>query len=129
MRISLRIVFMFSVFSLLFSFCTYEKEDLVVPNKAITDSVSYKKTIKRIVELRCYVGADNNNCCHNGAGCLGGADLSDYIGMTNYSGKRLSDAINHRSGALPMPRGTNGKMPQAEIDSIDAWINQGFLDN
>lgn len=109
--------------------CTNEKavEIIPVPSGINKDSISYSKHIKRIVTTRCYEGKDGNTSCHQPPD-LSDVDFTTYEGFTTYSGKRISDAINQNGDAIPMPF-RNPKIPQLEIDTIQAWIDNGRLNN
>lgn len=67
----------------------------------------------------------NNYCvgCHSGSTASAGLDLTSYASVkaeaqTGNLYARITDTIN------PMP--PTGPMPQADIDKINAWINEGY---
>lgn len=116
--------------ALVYSGCTNEKAaDIVpIPNQINADSISYKKHVSKIMLRRCSEGEDKNPSCHFPPD-LGNADLSTHEGLTSsYSAKRMMDAINQNANAIAMPY-NNPKIPQAEIDTLQAWVDKGRLNN
>lgn len=116
--------------ALLYIGCTNEKAADIVPSptKIIADSISYRKHVSMIILRRCSEGADKNPSCHFPPD-LGNADLSTYEALTSsYSAKRMMDAVNQNGNAIAMPY-NNPKIPQAEIDTLQAWVDKGRLNN
>jgi hypothetical protein len=123
-KIILPVFLMTLLGSFLFS-CESNKGELPSPS-VINDSVSitYTHTIKKIMERKCYVGSDGDDFCHGSN--AGSQSFATYAGITKpYYLSRFSNAVNHRSGALPMPYPQgSAKIPQAEIDTIDTWLSR-----
>lgn len=98
---------------------------------ALESECDYEEEVGCPDSLKCYTRdiapiMDSTGCtsCHSG----GTRDLSTYEGVKEVA---ISDAllgvIKHDPGFLPMPQ--NGeKLSQAEIDVIEAWINEGMND-
>lgn len=114
--------------AIVFSQCTYDKgPDLTNKQNTITDTIKYSKHVSKIIERRCYE-LGGNNCCHGTNPCNG--DFTTYEGLTeDFYRKKLSDAINWEGTAARMPFGASEKISQAEIDTIDAWLNAGYPNN
>ncbi len=72
-----------------------------------------------------------NKCqgCHTGTAPGGGIKLDNYttIKASVQTGK-FWGSINHDAGYSAMPKGT-AKMPQCEVNKIQAWIKRGALNN
>lgn len=112
-------------FILVLNACTYNKGEEIKPIHI--SGLTYNNSIKKIMERRCYE-VDGDNDCHNAST---GRSFDTYAGATDaYYISKMSDAINHSSGAIPMPYPAgSAKLPQAEIDSIDSWIIDGYPEN
>ncbi len=112
--------------AILLSGCYYDSyEELYVPPGGVicnTDSVSYAQTIQPILNQHCALSD-----CH-----LTGSNPGGYI-FDNYNDTkagvgRIMGAIEHAPGYSPMPKNM-AKLPDCERRQIEAWINQGALDN
>jgi len=87
-----------------------------------TDNMSFSATIEPILDLKC-VG------CHNPNNVSGGVLLSSYADVkTVVDNGSLLGAIKWEPGFTNMPFNGN-QLPACEIDQIEAWINQGALNN
>ena len=103
--------------------CYYDnEEDLYPGNTCVTDNMSYSSDVLPIIQDNCYT-------CHNQAGNQGGVTLEGYAAFKVYidNGKLLG-AIKHESGFQPMPQ-NQPKLIQCQIDKIQAWVDQGALNN
>lgn len=107
---------------LLFLSCTNDSEsDLTTPNTSIT--ITYTNTVKSIIENNC-------NSCH-GSPLLNGAPMM----LITY--QNVKDAITNRDliSRISLPQDAAGMMPyggtrlpQATIDQIINWKNNGFAE-
>lgn len=88
-----------------------------------TSLYAFAADVKPIFNLWCTGG------CHTTGQPDGGFDLSNYNGIKSAgtSGK-LVPAINHTSGAIPMPQGSS-KIPDCDILKIQNWVNAGYPNN
>ncbi len=115
----------------LFSSCYYDNLDelhpTVVTENCDTAGMSYLNNIKPILDLNC----GTTNTCHNANHSDSGIPLDSYTSLqdeiTNHSG-RLMGSIRHEPGFAAMPQ-SGGKLSNCNISKIQAWINQGMLDN
>ena len=90
----------------------------------IIDNVSYSSEISPIISQNCYK-------CHSisSAPVSSGIVLEGYSNLKKYvDDGKLSCAINHYDCALNMPIGED-KLDQCVINKIEAWINEGALNN
>jgi mono/diheme cytochrome c family protein len=107
-----------------FASCTKDNEyDLSQNsnNTCDTTAVSYANTVANIM-------ANNCNSCHSGSNPSGGVVTSTYVGLGNIYDAVLLGVINHSSGFSPMPSNAP-KLSDCDINKIQAWINQGRLNN
>lgn len=103
--------------------CFYDNEEELYPgNTCVTDNMSYSSNVLPIIQDNCY-------SCHNQAGNQGGVTLEGYAAFKVYidNGKLLG-AIKHETGSPPMPQ-NEPQLLQCQIDKIEAWVNQGALNN
>jgi hypothetical protein len=120
MKKTIALLFAFAFTTIIYS-CTYNKGEDVKPN--VITGLTYNNSIKGIVERRC----TQESGCHGAD--PGSQDFTTYAGLTeSYYIDRMSNAINHRTGAIAMPQGLP-KLPQAEIDSIDSWLVAEYPEN
>lgn len=118
-----RVVYFFLTASLIVSGCYYDNEEELYPgNICITENMSYTNNVLVILENNCYT-------CHDQTSNQGGVTLEGYANLKTYvdNGKLLG-AIKHLPGFPQMPDG-RPKLGQCQIDKIEAWINQGALNN
>lgn len=84
------------------------------------DTVTYTKQIQTLL---------NNNCvsCHNSSFSSGSVDLSTYTlaKAKALDGRIKVRAIDNSDVKGPMPQG--GLMPQADLDLLQCWINNGAI--
>ena len=109
-----------------FSSCDYDSEDKLYGTELCdTESISYADIIEPII-------SDNCTSCHSGASPSAGLNLDNYDAVwqsaQNTENKSLVNRIERAEGAAgAMP--TNYRLAQCEIDQINAWIEQGGLNN
>lgn len=117
--------FLNSLFLLLLccSSCYYDNEEELYPNGSCeTEAMSYAADILPIIENRCLD-------CHNAASNFGSVTLEGYEQVKTYvENGFLQGVIKWESNFSNMPQ-NEPQMPQCEIDQIDAWITQGYLNN
>jgi len=101
--------------------CTNDnQEEFYNATECDTSDITFSATIKPIID---------NNCksCHQ-AGSASGILLVSYSDIkTRVDDGSLMGAIKHQSGYSPMPQG--GKLDDCTISKLDAWINNGALNN
>jgi len=88
-----------------------------------TTNVSYSKQILPIVQQNCYV-------CHQGPGASSGIDFSNYSALHGWaqSGYLVGDVTNAGDPYTPMPYGLP-MLPECEVNTIVAWVHQGYPNN
>jgi cytochrome c553 len=128
-----KIIILFSIaasIAVLIAACTKASEDnLSMPNGGNTNTcdttgVSYSATVVPILQANCY-------SCHGtstNAGS-GGIVLEGYTNLKKWAGNGyLIGDITHATGFVAMPY-NGGKLSDCDINQIQAWINQGTLNN
>lgn len=105
------------------SSCYYDVgEELYPPSSCDTSAMSFKVDIAPIFKANCVE-------CHNKTLMHGNVSLDNYGGVLEVvQNGKLIGVINHNPGFPPMPR-NQAKLPQCTINKIEAWINQGALNN
>ncbi|MBK6543891.1 MAG: hypothetical protein IPO78_12355 [Saprospiraceae bacterium] len=112
------------VFILSLNSCFYDSEETLYPNPPACDTmeVSYNLDVSPILQSRCYNCHGNNNT----------VSIYEFEGYTDFLNfialNRFLGSINHESGFTAMPLGGE-KIPNCEIKILEAWINQGTLNN
>lgn len=105
--------------------CYYDVEEQLYPaavNPCDTTNVSFSSTIVPILQQNCY-------SCHSEAISIGAISVEGYESvLTLVNNGRLVGSINHLSGYQPMPSDAP-KLSNCNLSKIDAWINQGALNN
>ncbi len=87
-----------------------------------TTSVSYASAVVPILQKNC-------TGCHGGASPSGNVKLDTYAGVSDVANSgRLKGVITHTPGFPQMPQ-NQAKLPECEINTIVAWINQGATNN
>lgn len=116
-------LFTFALMCLLVTGCYYDnEEDLYPENTCVTNNMSYSNNILQILEDNCYT-------CHSMVSNQGGVTLEGYNNLKNYvDNGKLIGVINHEPGFPAMPQG-GSKLGQCQIDKIEAWVDQGSLNN
>lgn len=93
------------------------------PDDCNTASVSFSSDVNPIIQANCITG------CHSAVNQSFGIVLEQYEQIKNEAqNERFIKAINHESGASPMPKGAT-KLAQCKVDKIRAWIEDGALNN
>jgi hypothetical protein len=112
---------LFSLVIISFISCTNDKEgDLV--DVLCEDIFTYNDCVKAIIDNNCIV-------CHNsGANPVAPFPLETYDQVKDkaQNGQLLNRIQLPDGDAAIMPQ--TGKMPQANIDVIVAWANEGFIE-
>ena len=111
------------VFMVGFTHCYYDTEEEIYPTiECSTTDMSYQADILPIFQNNCYQ-------CHDAANNFGGITLEGFDQIKIYvNNNQLLGVINHESGFSPMPK-NSAKLLECEIEKIEAWINEGALDN
>ncbi|MBK8444459.1 MAG: DUF11 domain-containing protein [Sphingobacteriales bacterium] len=87
-----------------------------------TDNMSFSQDIAPILSSNC-------GACHSTAAHLGNVILDTYTGVKSKVDEgSLLGAIKHQSGFSAMPP-SGTMLPECDITKIEAWINQGALNN
>jgi hypothetical protein len=83
------------------------------------DSIRYSNGIKAILDNNCATSG-----CHDAGTLQNGFDFSIY---TTAQAKALDGRIKARviDAVFPQTMPPSGKLPQAQLDSIQCWINKG----
>ncbi len=111
----LNLFFLIVAISLSLSSCSTS----VIEEVIITAPITYNADVSTII---------SNNClpCHAGTAPSAGLNLETYLGVRGAAeGGNLLNRINNASN--PMPVG--GQMPAALIATIEAWAEQGYIEN
>jgi len=110
-----------TAFVLVFASCTSDSDDDLQEIPTEPTEVTYDGNIKAIMQ---------NNClgCHSDPPVNGAPfSLVNFSQVNSRSGAILN-AISKQSGAArAMP--PSGRMPQATIDLVDQWIEEGRKEN
>tara|TARA_B110000196_G_C20899911_1_gene545429 strand:- start:323 stop:691 length:369 start_codon:yes stop_codon:yes gene_type:complete len=120
-----KLLFLVSALALL-NACTYDNEvDLYGVNVCDTDSISFAYDIAPIIEVNC-------TSCHSGESPSASLDLTNFEALTasvlssgNSALLNRIERLEGQSGAMP----TNYRLTQCQIDQINAWVEQGALNN
>ena len=120
-----KLFFLVSALALL-NACDYDsEEDLFGNDSCDTESISYENDIAPII-------AGNCTSCHSGGTPSGNLDLADFeIVAESAQNSSYSGLLNRigRSEGEPGAMPTSYKLTQCQIDQINAWVEQGALDN
>lgn len=111
-------------FALMINSCYYDVEEVLYPTGGcVTDNVTYKNDISKIVSNSCLVG------CHSSQVKIAGIELETYTALKQYVdlGNFLG-SIKHESGFSAMPKGRS-KLDACSISKIEKWINSGAQNN
>ena len=96
--------------------CSSKNEEDEFPELNNSDSEFFTKTIAPIFKSNCTVSG-----CHDASTSSAGIDLTSEIDAKQANLTQLLKAINHQSGASPMPK-NRSKLDQASIDNIEKWV-------
>lgn len=118
---TIRIILMAIV--ILISGCYYDVEEELYPTiECQTDEMSYSGDILPIIETDCYV-------CHSAAANFGNITLEGYSEIKKHvDNGGLLGAVKHDGGFSPMPK-NQAMLLECEIEKIEAWIQNGALNN
>jgi uncharacterized membrane protein len=105
--------------------CLQDKESIRAPKTCSTspsNQVSFSKDIFPIIQINCLQ-------CHDAKNHFGGIVIENYmqIAESGRSGELYNSIQISSFGKAYMPRG--GRLMDCEIELIQAWINQGALNN
>ncbi|MBK7407794.1 MAG: hypothetical protein IPL49_09125 [Saprospirales bacterium] len=112
------------LFSLIFEAgCYYDvEEELYSDTGCDTSNVTYSGVILPLLQDNCYI-------CHNAASQFGGIILEGYDQVvTHVASGELLGAIKQEAGFTPMPL-NQAKLQECVIAKVEAWINNGALNN
>ncbi|MFZ1422181.1 MAG: c-type cytochrome domain-containing protein [Saprospiraceae bacterium] len=85
-------------------------------------AISYSKEVLPIINTNCKV-------CHSGTAPLGNLSLTSYTEVKSIANNgKLVCSINWNVGCVSMPKGGK-KLDVCSIQKIEAWIQQGGLNN
>ncbi len=115
----------------LLSSCYYNNLTEIQPGQSLSfecDSnaatITFQKTIQPLFSANC----GTSNSCHNASSSNPHFDTYDGIKAVAADG-RLVKAINWKSGASPMPKGSNTILPRCSRAQIEVWVANGFPNN
>jgi hypothetical protein len=119
----LKNIFIFIGIAIMSTACYYDNaEDLYqnFPKDCDVSAVSYSADVQPIIDQSCL-------SCHGPIAPQAGLDLSTHASLSA-SKEKVRNRINKPIGdPLVMPQG--GPMIKCNIDKINAWIDQGALNN
>lgn len=105
------------------SACYYDVEEELYPDGGCnTTDVSYSNQVAPIIASNCL-------SCHSSALKLGGVALETHQEISVYvNNGLLLGAIRRDPGFAPMPQ-NQPKLPDCIIQQIEAWADEGALNN
>ena len=115
------------LFSLLFTSCYYDKEELLYPASSCNtnSNISYSTDLVPILNTRCYFCHSSSTANLRGAGIK----LDSYIELKSaIESKNLLPAINHSGSSSPMPQNST-KLTSCQISAFETWVFEGKKDN
>ncbi|MEZ5057186.1 MAG: hypothetical protein R2879_09135 [Saprospiraceae bacterium] len=105
--------------------CYYDNEEDLFggsDSNCDTTNVTFAADVNPIIISRCYQ-------CHENGAEGGGIILASYAQIKPWiDNGRLIGSIKQLAGFSPMPKSAS-KIPDCEINTIEAWINSGYPDN
>ena len=103
--------------------CYYDiEEDLYPDTGCNVADVGYSNTVVPILENNCYR-------CHDAANNFGGITVEGYAQLKKYvDNGQLLGVLNHEAGFSPMPKNAP-QLRSCDIEKIEAWVNNGALNN
>lgn len=109
--------------SLLLQACAYHvEEDLYPTVECQTTEMSYSVDIVPIISNHCY-------SCHDMANNFANITLEGHMEILEYAlDGSLLGSIKHEVSYSPMPK-NQAQLIECEIEKIEAWINDGALNN
>ena len=111
--------------ALLMAGCYWDNVETLFPDGGLCDTldVSFTSDVIPILSNNCY-------SCHshsNAPDFANGLSLEDYEDVAAMS-DRIVGAIKQNEGFMPMPLGEE-PLDSCQIETIEAWVNQGSLNN
>ena len=105
--------------------CSKTSKDRLAGNTPCdTTSVKYSTDVLPILQDYCYSCHANGNTAGSG-----GVSLEGYATAKAYADNGyLAGNVSHAPGYIGMPYG-KPKLPDCEVNTIVAWVNQGAKDN
>ena len=105
--------------------CYWDNEEDLFPEVGVCDTIgmSFASDVVPILSNNCYSCHSNSNA----PDFTSGLSLEDYEDVSAYS-NRIVGSINHKEGFLPMPKDQE-QLDSCQIKTIEAWVNQGSLNN
>lgn len=118
-------LFLIAGVSLSLSACYYDNEEELYPkNECSTSNMKFSVDVAPLISLTCLSAG-----CHNANDHLGNINLEGYENIKiNAMSSRFFGALRHQSGFIAMPNG-RAKLTECSISKIEAWVNQGALNN
>ena len=105
--------------------CHKYNEEELYPSGCDTTEVLYSANVEPLVQNFCYA-------CHGSTvfSSLGGnLELEGYDNfLIPATSGAITGAINHEANFSPMPQ-NSPKLSECSLNTIQAWINQGALNN
>lgn len=120
--------FLILCIAVLFASCVYENElalfgENIPPDCGDLSKASYQNDLLPIISANCY------RSCHIADVALGGVVLDSYNDLKFYANNGLLvGTITHTPGFDRMPF-NEPKLPECQIQTIVAWVNQGAPNN
>jgi len=110
---------------LLVAGCYWDNAETLFPDAEYCDTleVSFTSDVVPILVNHCF-GCHSNA---NSPAFAHGLGLEDYEDVSAMS-ERIVGAIWHNDGFIPMPKG-NAQLDTCQMNKIEAWVNQGSLNN
>ena len=129
-----KLLLLLSVYSLLTSCTSDNLEEMHLVICDSTGIVSFASDIQPIMNAQC---GTNNSSCHINPSADGGCGLANYTDMLDYLVTPAKDikfmkTVNHDpsiSATLYMPKLPLPKIDDCSIQKLQAWINDGKLNN
>lgn len=102
--------------------CTKDKVEVKEDAISVCDTeISYANTIEPLINANC-----STSGCHD-ASTSGGYVFTSHAEVSA-NADIILNVINHDQGVTAMPLGQN-KLPDADIQNFDCWIQQGKQNN
>lgn len=116
--------YLFIIVMVFLSSCYYDSEEYLYPASSECDTmdVTYNNFVAGLMDANC-------NSCHNPTSPSGNIVTSDYDNLLLIvNNGKLEGAVNHLPGYSSMPKGSN-KLPDCDLDKLNAWLNAGNPEN
>ena len=121
----MKILTLLAVLAILVAGCYWDNVETLFPDVEHCDTltVSFTSDVVPILRNNCYSCHSNSNS----PDFTNGLSLEDYEDVSAMS-DRIVGAIRHNDGFIPMPQGKE-QLGSCQIETIEAWVNQGSLNN